>query len=97
MTPALQLSDADVARIAEAVVSRMQTKPAAPSQWLTHREAAELLNISPRSFDRLRGQYERVFVGGLSMGGLLALHVAARRRATGRSTPPAASRWPKPT
>ena len=61
MTPALQLSDADVARIAEAVVSRMQTKPAAPSQWLTHREAAELLNISPRSFDRLRGQYATHF------------------------------------
>jgi carboxylesterase len=39
------------------------------------------LDSSLAAFDRLRGEYERVFVGGLSMGGLLALHVAARRPA----------------
>jgi carboxylesterase len=37
------------------------------------------LDSALEAYDRLRGEYDRVYVGGLSMGGLLALHIAARR------------------
>lgn len=83
-TPASVLPLADALRTAGCTVA-VPSLPGHGTAWqdLERRSAAEILRAGLAAYDALATTCTHVMTAGLSMGGAIALHVAARRRTAG--------------
>lgn len=83
-TPASILPLADALRKAGCTVA-VPALPGHGTSWqdLERRSAAEILRAGLAAYDSLATTCTHVMTAGLSMGGAIALHVAARRRTAG--------------